>query len=77
MKTKKRVLPALIFSLFAATAAGSASAQQFSQTVVFGDSLSDAGYFRPVLTALENTLNDADWSNESVSSLKRSKDWTV
>lgn len=52
MKTKKRVLPALIFSLFAATAAGSASAQQFSQTVVFGDSLSDAGYYRPVLTAL-------------------------
>ena len=43
MKTKKRVLPTLIFSLFAATAAGSASAQQFSQTVVFGDSLSDAG----------------------------------
>ena len=52
MTTKKRVLPALVFSLFAATAAGSASAQQFSQTVVFGDSLSDAGYYRPFLTAL-------------------------
>jgi len=52
MKTKKRVLPALIFSLFAATAAGSASAQQFSQTVVFGDSLSDAGFYRPFLSAL-------------------------
>jgi outer membrane lipase/esterase len=52
MTTKKRVLPALVFSLFAATAAGSAQAQQFSTTVVFGDSLSDAGYFRPVLTAL-------------------------
>jgi len=52
MTTKKRVLPALVFSLFAATAGGSAQAQQFSTTVVFGDSLSDAGYFRPVLTAL-------------------------
>lgn len=52
MKTKTRVLPALIFSLFAATAAGSASAQQFSSTIVFGDSLSDDGYFRPFLTSL-------------------------
>ncbi|HEX4781098.1 MAG TPA: autotransporter domain-containing protein [Usitatibacter sp.] len=52
MKTKNRILSVAIFSLFAATAAGSASAQQFSNTVVFGDSLSDAGYFRPVLSAL-------------------------
>ncbi|HEX4333782.1 MAG TPA: autotransporter domain-containing protein [Usitatibacter sp.] len=52
MKTKRRVLPALVFTLFAATAAGSASAQQFSSTIVFGDSLSDDGYFRPVLSAL-------------------------
>lgn len=51
MKTKNRVLPALIFSLFAAAAAPSASAQQFSSVVVFGDSLSDAGTFRPVLAA--------------------------
>ena len=52
MRTKTRVLPALIFSLFAAAAAPSASAQQFSNVYVFGDSLSDVGYYRPVLTAL-------------------------
>ncbi len=52
MTNKKRVLPALIFSLFAAAAAPSASAQQFSNVVVFGDSLSDAGYFRPFLAGL-------------------------
>ena len=53
MKIKKRVLPALLLSMFAA-AAGSASAQQaqFSGVYVFGDSLSDAGYYRPWLTSL-------------------------
>ena len=52
MKIKNRVLPALILSLFAATAAPSASAQQFSGVFVFGDSLSDAGYYRPFLASL-------------------------
>jgi outer membrane lipase/esterase len=52
MKTKKRVLPALLLSLFAAAAAPSASAAQFSNVYVFGDSLSDAGYFRPFFQAL-------------------------
>ncbi|HEX5129618.1 MAG TPA: SGNH/GDSL hydrolase family protein, partial [Usitatibacter sp.] len=52
MKTNKRVLPALLLSVFGA-AATSASAQlaQFSNVYVFGDSLSDAGYYRPVLSA--------------------------
>lgn len=52
MKTQKRVLPALLLSLFAGTAATSAGAAQFSGVYVFGDSLSDAGYYRPVLAAL-------------------------
>jgi len=52
MKTKKRVLPALLLSLFAAGAAPSASAASFSNVYVFGDSLSDAGYFRPFLQGL-------------------------
>ena len=36
-----------------ALAAGTAAAQQaqtFSQTIFFGDSLTDSGYFRPALT---------------------------
>ena len=52
MKSTKRVLPALLLSLFAATAAPSASAAQFTGVYVFGDSLSDAGYYRPVLAGL-------------------------
>ena len=52
MKTKQRVLPALLLSLFAAAAAPAAHAQQFSGVFVFGDSLSDAGYFRPFLASL-------------------------
>jgi outer membrane lipase/esterase len=52
VKTQKRVLPALLLSLFAATAAPSASAAQFSNVYVFGDSLSDAGYYRPFLASL-------------------------
>lgn len=52
MKTQKRVLPALLLSLFAATAAPTAGAAQFSGVYVFGDSLSDAGYFRPFLAQL-------------------------
>jgi outer membrane lipase/esterase len=52
MKTKKRVLPALVFSLFASFAAPSAEAAQFSGVYVFGDSLSDAGYYRGFLASL-------------------------
>lgn len=51
MKTKKRIIPALVFSLFAATSA-STQAAQFSNVYVFGDSLSDAGYYRPFLSSL-------------------------
>src|SRR5438874_1861523 len=51
MTTKTRLLPALLFSLAAATAAP-AQAQQFSNVIIFGDSLSDAGYFRPFLLSL-------------------------
>ncbi len=47
---KHRFLRALLCA--SALLCGSfAQAQQFSQVVVFGDSLSDAGYFRPVLAA--------------------------
>jgi outer membrane lipase/esterase len=52
MKTQKRVLPALLLSLFAATAAPDASAATFSNVYVFGDSLSDAGYYRPFLASV-------------------------
>ena len=52
---RKRLLPALLVSLFAGAAglaAPAAQAQQFDNVVVFGDSLSDAGYFRPFLASL-------------------------
>ena len=53
MNARKRILPALIVSVFAAAAVTpAAEAVQFSRVVVFGDSLSDAGYFRPFLTSL-------------------------
>ncbi|HEY2629468.1 MAG TPA: autotransporter domain-containing protein [Usitatibacter sp.] len=52
MKLKKRVLPAVLLSLFAGAGATSVSAQQFSSVVVFGDSLSDDGYYRPFLASL-------------------------
>ncbi len=52
MRTKQRVLPALLLSLFAAASAPPASAASFSNVYVFGDSLSDAGYFRPFFQAL-------------------------
>jgi outer membrane lipase/esterase len=57
MRTKKRLLPAVVASVLLAAAAPAAMAQQasntgvFSNVVVFGDSLSDAGYFRPILAA--------------------------
>ena len=49
---KKRLLPALVLSAFAAAAAPQADAAQFSGVYVFGDSLSDAGYYRPFLSGL-------------------------
>src|SRR5260221_8980822 len=52
MKTKKRVLSAALFSLLAAVGSLEAQGAQFSGVVVFGDSLSDAGYFRPFLASL-------------------------
>ncbi|HXZ47615.1 MAG TPA: autotransporter domain-containing protein [Usitatibacter sp.] len=52
MKMKKRILPALLAAALAGASAGVADAAQFSNVVVFGDSLSDAGYYRPFLAAL-------------------------
>ncbi len=55
MRPQKRLLPALLLSLFAGAAglaAPSTEAAQFSNVVVFGDSLSDAGYYRPFLASL-------------------------
>lgn len=52
MKTKKRLLPALVFSALTALAAPPTEAAQFSAVYVFGDSLSDAGYYRPFLLSL-------------------------
>lgn len=53
MKINKRVLPALLVSLFAGLGATGAQAQaaQFSGFYAFGDSLSDAGYYRGFLAA--------------------------
>ncbi len=44
----KRIIPAVVAS--AVTLAGTANAVQFQGVYVFGDSLSDSGYFRPFLT---------------------------
>lgn len=52
MKTQKRVLSALVASTLAALAPQAVQAQQFSNVVVFGDSLSDVGYFRPFLSSI-------------------------
>lgn len=52
MKTKKRVLPALLLSVFTGLSAPATEAAQFSGVYVFGDSLSDAGYYRPYLASL-------------------------
>ncbi len=48
---KKRLIPALLFSMLASVTASS-HATQFSGVFVFGDSLSDAGMYRPGLSAL-------------------------
>src|SRR6187455_3494166 len=47
----KRLLSALLATSAFLGFAAPSQAQQFSQVYVFGDSLSDAGYFRPVLGA--------------------------
>lgn len=52
MKPVRRVLPALLLTAFAGAVAPAASAAQFSNVVIFGDSLSDSGYYRPFLAAL-------------------------
>jgi outer membrane lipase/esterase len=53
MKMKKRVLPALLVSMFGALApAANAQLAHFSNVYAFGDSLSDAGYYRPFLLSL-------------------------
>ncbi len=51
MSFKKRVIPALIASAMV-LGATQAQAVKFTGVFVFGDSLSDAGYFRPFLGAL-------------------------
>ena len=51
MSFKKRVIPALIASAML-LGASQAQAVQFTGVFVFGDSLSDAGYFRPFLSAV-------------------------
>lgn len=52
MKPVRRALPAVVLSLFAGAAVPNANAVTFSNVVVFGDSLSDAGYYRPFLAGL-------------------------
>jgi outer membrane lipase/esterase len=53
MKMKKRVLPALLVSMFGAMApAANAQLAHFSNVYAFGDSLTDAGYYRPFLASL-------------------------
>ncbi len=51
MSFKKRVIPALVASAML-VGAPSAHAVKFSGVFVFGDSLSDAGFFRPFLVAI-------------------------
>ena len=49
---KKRVLASIVTSVLLAAGASSAQAAQFSAVCSFGDSLSDAGFFRPFLRSL-------------------------
>src|SRR5688572_28138085 len=51
MKIKNRIA-ALVASMLAATASVEIQAAQFSNVVVFGDSLSDAGFYRGFLASL-------------------------
>ena len=52
MKTKKRILSAVALSVAAAFGGAPAEAAQFSNIYVFGDSLSDAGYYRGFLASV-------------------------
>lgn len=51
MSLKKRLIPVLVGATLA-MGATAASAVPFSGVYIFGDSLSDAGYFRPFLSAI-------------------------
>lgn len=51
MSVRRRALPALVAAALAAAAPASQAAQ-FSGVYVFGDSLSDAGFYRPFLAGL-------------------------
>ena len=52
MKTKNRILAALLCSIGAVFASVDARAAQFTSVCSFGDSLSDAGYFRQFLRSI-------------------------
>lgn len=52
MKTKKRILPALVVAAFASFGAAEAQSAEFTAVYAFGDSLSDAGYYRGFLRGL-------------------------
>jgi outer membrane lipase/esterase len=52
MSPKKRLVPILVAAALGAGLATKASAEGFSGVVAFGDSLSDAGYYRPFLASI-------------------------
>ena len=52
MSPKKRLVPILVAAALGAGLATEASAQNFGGVVVFGDSLSDVGYYRPYLSSI-------------------------
>jgi outer membrane lipase/esterase len=52
MKSKKRILPALVVAAFASLGAAEAQSAEFTAVYAFGDSLSDAGYYRGFLRGL-------------------------
>jgi outer membrane lipase/esterase len=52
MSPKKRLVPVLVAAALGAGFASEAGATSFNGVVVFGDSLSDAGYYRPWLSSI-------------------------
>jgi hypothetical protein len=52
MSPKKRLVPILVAAALGAGLASEANAQNFGGVVVFGDSLSDVGYYRPYLSSI-------------------------
>ncbi|NLB58642.1 MAG: hypothetical protein GX805_09310, partial [Gammaproteobacteria bacterium] len=46
---RSRVAPAILAGAIALAAGPALAEDQFSRTVFFGDSLTDAGFFRPLL----------------------------